>query len=211
MSEFYNVESLKTISKKEVPATMRLSRIIFKKDRKTGTEKDSKGLWVSEISSSLLTLISNDSRGAEFLKGKIAEVQDSIIRKLVEAGKVVINADEIDYEKILSAMAQSNESVRFSKESIAAWFADYLREPLSEAIKSKMAGISDSQLDKLLGNYLESFQILAQRQPSVSNEIKIGLLRAMEFLPEDHDSVVACTIASKLNEVQEASVTLAAL
>ena len=71
MSAFYNVESLKTISKKEVPATMRLARIIFKKDRKTGIEKDSKGLWVSEISSSLLTLISNDSRGAEFLEAQL--------------------------------------------------------------------------------------------------------------------------------------------
>ena len=211
MSEFYNVESLKTISKKEVPATMRLSRVIFKKDRKTGIEKDSKGLFVSEISSALLTLISNDSRGAEFLKGKIAEVQDSLIRKLVDAGKVVINADEIDYEKILAAMAATNESVRFSKESIAAWFGDYLREPLSEAIRAKMPGITQSQMDKLLGNYLESFQILAQRQPSMSNEIKLGLLRAMEFLPEDHDSVIACTIAEKLNSVTEASVTLAAL
>lgn len=211
MSAFYNIESLKTISKKEVPAGNRLARIIFKKDRKTGIEKDSKGLWVAEISSSLLTLISNDSRGAEFLKGKIAEVQDSLIRKLVEAGKIVINSDEIDYEKILAAMSATNESVRFSKESIAAWFAEYLRESLSDAIKNKMAGISDSQLNKLLENYLESFQILAQRQPSMSNEIKTGLIRAMEFLPEDHDSVIACTIASKLSEVQEASVTLAVL
>ena len=42
MSAFYNVESLKTIAKKEIPAGSRLARIIFKKDRKTGEEKDSK-------------------------------------------------------------------------------------------------------------------------------------------------------------------------
>ena len=211
MSEFYNVESLKVISKKEVPATMRLSRVIFKKDRKTGIEKDSKGLFVSDVTNNLLQLISGDERGAEFLKGKIAEVQDSIIRKLIDAGKIVINSDEIDHSVILSAMAQSNESVRFSKESIAAWYKEYLQDALGAAIRAKMPGITQSQMDKLLGNYLESFQILAGRNPSMNNEIKTGLLRAMEFLPEDHDSVIACTIASKLSEVQEASVTLAAL
>lgn len=211
MSEFYNVESLKVISKKEVPATMRLSRFIFKKDRKTGIEKDSKGLFVSDVTSSLLQLISQDERGAEFLKGKIAEVQDSIVRKLVDAGKIVINSDEIDHNVILSAMAQSNESVRFSKESIAAWYKEYLQDALDVEIRAKMPGITQSQMDKLLGNYLESFQILAGRNPSMNNEIKAGLIRAMEFLPEDHDSVVACTIADKLNSVAEASVTLAAL
>lgn len=210
-SQFYNVESLKIISKKEVPATMRLSRVIFKKDRKTGIEKDSKGLFVSEITGNLLQLISGDERGAEFLKGKIAEVQDSIIRKLIDAGKVVINSDEIDHGMILSAMAATNESVRFSKESIAAWFKEYLQDALDVAIRAKMPGITQSQMDKLLGNYLESFQILAGRNPSMSNEIKAGLIRAMEFLPEDHDSVVATTILEKLNSVAEASVTLAAL
>lgn len=211
MSAFYNVESLKVISKKEVPAANRLARIIYKKDRKTGIEKDSKGLWVAEITGNMLQLIANDERGAEFLKGKIAEVQDSIIRKLIDTGKIVINSDEIDHNVILAAMAQSNESVRFSKESIAAWFSEHMKQPLEDAIRSKMAGISNDKLNKLISNYLESFQILAQRQPSMSNEIKTGLIRAMEFLPEDHDSVVACTIASKLSEVQEASVTLAAL
>lgn len=211
MSEFYNVESLKVISKKEVPATMRLSRVIFKKDRKTGIEKDSKGLFVSDVTNNLLQLISGDERGAEFLKGKIAEVQDSLIRKLIDAGKVVINADEIDYEKILAAMAATNESVRFSKESIAAWYKEYLQDALGAAIRAKMPGITQAQMDKLLGNYLESFQILAGRNPSMNNEIKAGLIRAMEFLPEDHDSVVACTIAEKLANVTEASVTLAAL
>ena len=210
-AQFYNVESLKVISRKEVPATMRLSRIIFKKDRKTGVEKDSKGLFVSDLTNNMMQLIATDERGVEFLKGKIAEVQDSIIRKLIDAGKLVINSDEIDYEKILSAMAQSNESVRFSKESIAVWFNEYLLDPLSAAIQEKMAGISADKLNKLLANYLESFQLLAGRTPSMSNAIKLGLIRAMEFLPEDHDSVTAQEIARRLAEVQEATAMLAAL
>lgn len=210
---FYNVESLKTISKKEVPAMNRLARIIFKKDRKTGIEKESKGLWITEITNNMLQVISSDERGSEYLRGCIASVQDSLIRNLIEKGKLVIGADEIDYQKILAAMAVANEasSERFSKESIAAWFGAHMLEPLQVAISEKMVGISESKLKQLTDNYLVSFQVLAGRNPSMNDNIKAGLIRAMEFLPEDHESATAMEIARRLAEVQEATEMLAAL
>lgn len=208
---FYNIESLKAISKKEIPAHNRLARIIFKKDRKTGEEKDSKGVWVPVIGRAMLDLISCDDRGAEFLCNTIAGVQDALIRRVVESGKYVVSADEIDYEKILAAMAAANETERFSKESIKVWFVEYMQAPLAAAIKDKMSGIADSKLNQLLANYLDSFQILAGRSPSMSNDVKAGLIRAMEFLPEEHDSATAQEIARRLAEVQEATAMLAAL
>lgn len=213
MSAFYNVESLKTISRKEVPELNRLARIIYKKDKKTGIEKESKGLFVAAITENLLQVIANDPRGSEFLRNAVAGVQDSVIRKLVDNGKLVINSDEIDYNAILATMAQANETsgARFSKESITAWFNEYLLAPLTDAIKNKLPTMGSNQLDKLLSNYLESFQILAGRNPSMSNKVKESLIRAMEFLPEDHDSAVACTIAEKLAAVSEASIELMAL
>lgn len=213
MANFYNVESLKTISKKETPVGNRLARIIFKKDRKTGEEKDSKGLWVPGISENYLANISNDTRGSEYLRGCIAAVQDALIRKLIEAGKLTISSDEIDTEELLAAMAAINESSsdRFSKESIATWFNEHMLTPLQAAICAKMEGISDSKLKQLTDNYLASFQILAGRNPSMNNAVKAGLIRAMEFLPEDHESTTAMEIARRLAEVQEASEMLAAL
>jgi len=211
MSAFYNVESLKVIAKKEIPATMRLARIIFKKDRKTGEEKDSKGLWVNAIGDAMVQVIAADQRGAEFLANAIASVQDSIIRKHIENGKLVINAEEIGIDKLLEAMSAANETERFSKESIKSWFIEYMTAPLGAAIRAKMAGISDSKVQQLLDNYLTSFQLLAGRNPSMSNDIKAGLIRAMEFLPEDHESTTALQIAQKLSEVQEATAMLAAL
>lgn len=216
MTSFFNVESLKTISKKEVPAGNRLARIIFKDVKRNGVvveTKDSKGLWVNAITDNMLAVISTQPAGAEYLRGCIAGVQDGIIRSLIEKGKVTISEDEIDYQRILQAMAIINESGadRFSKESIASWFNSVLLAPLSAAIKAKMDGISDSQLNKLLNNYLESFQILAGRNPSMNNNVKAGLIRALEFMPEDHESATALEIVRRLNDVQEASVTLAAL
>ena len=216
MTSFFNVESLKNISKKEIPAGNRLARIIFKDVKKNGVvieTKDSKGLWVNAITDNMLAVISTQPAGTEYLRGCIANVQDGIIRSLIEKGKITISEDEIDYQKILAAMAVINESGadRFSKESIAAWFNSVLKAPLSDAIRAKMDGISDSQLNKLLNNYLESFQILAGRNPSMNNNVKAGLIRALEFLPEDHESAVGIEIVRRLNDVQEASVTLAAL
>lgn len=211
MSNFYNVESLKVIAKKDVPATMRLARIIFKKDRKTGEEKDSKGLWINAIGDAMVQVIAADTRGSEFLRNAISSVQDAIIRKLIENGKLVIGADEIDVENILATMAAVNETERFSKESIRLWFIEHMQLPLGVAIRAKLAGISDSKVTQLLANYLESFQILAGRNPSMNNDVKAGLIRAMEFLPEDHDSATAQEIARRLAEVQEATAMLAAL
>lgn len=213
MSNFYNIESLKTISKKEVPATMRLARVIYKKDKKTGIEKDSKGLHVAAIMTATVQMIAADSNGLEWMQNAIAGVQDSVIRKLVDSGKLVINEEEISFSAIINEMKLANESsgARFSKEAIATWYAEYMLNPLSEAICNKMQGISESQLKKFIDNYLASFQILAGRNPTMSNEVKASLIRAMEFLPEDHDSVVAITIAERLAAITEASAELLAL
>ena len=75
----------------------------------------------------------------------------------------------------------------------------------------RYARADDSKLNQLLANYLDSFQVLAGRNPSMNNDVKASLIRAMEFLPEDHDSVTAQEIARRLAEVQEATALLAAL
>ena len=211
MTSFYNVESLKTIAKKEVPAANRLARIIFKKDRKTGVEKDSKGLWVPAITDNMVQVVASHETGAEYLRNVIAGVQDALIRKLIENGKLVVSRDEIDVDRIIAAMAAVNETERFSKESIKLWFVEHMTPALTAAIRNKMTGISDSKLNQLLANYLDSFQVLAGRNPSMNNDVKAGLIRAMEFLPEDHDAVTAQEIARRLAEVQEATAMLAAL
>lgn len=213
-ASFYNVESLKTIAKKEVPEGNRLSRIVFKDVKKNGVvveSKESKGLWVPQITDAAVQYVATNEIGIEYLRAAIAGVQDSIIRKYVAAGRLTVSSDQIGIADILDAMKTATESERFTKESIAKWFSEFLKEPLADAIRNKMEGISQSHLDKLLGNYVENFQILAGRNPSMSNVIKAGLIRAMEFLPEDHDSITACTIAEKLAAVSEASVELCAL
>lgn len=214
-SQFNSVESLKTIAKKDAPESKRLCRIICKDvkgaDGKVVQTRESKGVFIPVLGAAAVNVIAADAIGNEFLLNAILGAQDALVRKLVEAGKLTINDEEIAVSKILEAMAVSNESVRFSKESIRTWFADSLQAALTSQIKAKMVGISDSKLNQLLGNYLTSFQSLAGRNVSMSNAIKLGLIRALEFLPEDHDSATAQEIAKRLSEVGEATEMLAAL
>jgi hypothetical protein len=74
-----------------------------------------------------------------------------------------------------------------------------------------MIALPEDKVRKLAENYLTSFQLLAGRNPTMPNAIKAGLIRALEFLPEDHDSVTANEIATRLATVTEASEMLAAL
>jgi hypothetical protein len=207
----YSIENLKTIAKKEVPAGMRLCRVIAKKGVIGSKTMESQGCFVPAVSVNLLNQLLLQEVGKEFLCNAVAGVQDSLIRARIAAGHMAVYDNHIDVESLLSAMQEENAVARFSKESIAKWFNEVLFDPLHDAIKAKMGNVSDDMMRKLLNNYLEQFQVLAQRNPSMKAEVKAGLLRALDFVPEGHESVTAIEIVRRLNDVQEASVLLAAL
>lgn len=207
----YQIESLKVVAKKELGEGQRLVRIIAKGGKVEGKEIESQGTIIPVLSRNTLEVIMGREQGFEFIRNAVQGVQDSLIRKMVANGKLAFYDGAIDYESILVAMSEVNESVRFSKDSIAKWFVESLKDILVDAITAKMPGIADSQLNQLVANYLASFQILAGRNPSMDDKIKAGLIRAMELLPEDHDSATGNEIATRLATVQNASVQLLAL
>ncbi len=207
----YTIESLKKLAKLELGLGDRLSRIIAKGGKIGSRSMESVGCIVPAVGSSLLSGVMGDKRGQEFLASCVAGVQDKLIRARVAAGHLTVYPDHIGLEALLGAMEVENEVTRFSKESIKVWFNEVLHDPLHDALKAKMPAASDEVLRKYLANYLESFQVLAQRNPSMKAEVKAGLLRALDFVPADHESVTATEIVSRLAVVQEASVILAAL
>jgi hypothetical protein len=207
----HQVESLKKLSKVELGTGDRLCRIIAKKGKIGGRSMESQGVIIPTISPSILNVLVNDPIGREYLQSAVESVQDGIIRKAVESGKLAIFDHQIEVANMIEAMRVANESVRFSKESIATWFNEFLFDPLVAQIKLKMIALPEDKVRKLAENYLTSFQLLAGRNPTMPNAIKAGLIRALEFLPEDHDSVTANEIATRLATVTEASEMLAAL
>jgi hypothetical protein len=202
----YQIESLKKLSKIELGNGDRLCRIIKKGEKSKLTE--SMGVIVPAVHVSILNALVNNEVGKEFLCNAVAGVQDGLIRKLAEAGKLAFFDSAIDIDAMLEAMQAENETVRFSKESISKWFSSILQPVLIDAIKAKYDGIAESKLSQMLASYLASFQILASRQPSMDSKVKASLIRALEFLPEDTDDAVTNEIASRLAVVQDASVLI---
>jgi hypothetical protein len=207
----YQIENLKKLSKIELGTGDRLVRVIAKKGMIGKKRMESQGVIIPAVSVSMLNALVNSEVGREYLCGAVAGVQDALVRRAVEAGKMALFAEQFDLDAIEAAMRAANESGRFSKESIKVWFDEYLRDPLAAAIRAKMGAIADDKVEKLCGNYLASFQLLAGRDPTMSNAVKAGLIRALEFLPEDHDTVTGNEVATRLATVQEASEVLAAL
>lgn len=205
----YQIESLKKLAKLELGAGDRLVRVIAKKGTIGKKAIESQGCIIPTVSIGMLNTLLNDPVGKEYLQGCIASVQDALVRKAVENGKMAIFDDTIGIGAMLDAMRATNESVRFSKESIKVWFDEFMKDALATAIRNKFSNAAEDKIESMVSNYLASFQILAQRNPSMSKEVKAGLIRAMEIaLPEDHDSVTGEEIATRLSAVQEASVML---
>lgn len=202
----YQIESLKSLAKKELESGFRLSRVIAKKGKIGNKTMESQGVIIPVIGINVLNTLVNDPIGKEFLINSVAGIQDSIIRKMVENGKLAFYDEQIGFSALITAMQSENESVRFSKDSIQKWFIEIMSPILDEKIAEKYSGIAESKKAAMLNGYLTSFQILAQRQPTMSKEIKAGLIRAMEFLPQDQDDPVTIEIATRLPSVQEPQV-----
>jgi len=204
----YSINTLKIESKKEIADSMRLVRIIAKGGKVENRVIESQGVIIPALSINSIQLVANNPVGAEFLLNSIYGVQDQLIRKLVSNGKVQIFDAEFGIEKILESMNELNETQRFSKESISKWFDSVMKGILESALNEKGYG---AQSEKLIKNYLESFQILAGRNPSMAGSIKAGLIRCLELLPAEQDDSVTVEIARRLAEIQEPSAMLAAL
>lgn len=204
----YQIESLKVVAKKEIVEGMRVSRIIAKKGQIGNKTMESQGVVVPVVAVNVVNTLLSDDTGREFLCNAVAGVQDGIIRKLVENGKMAFFDEQIGISALIDAMRVENETSRFSKDGIAKWFDAVMVPVLREKIVEKYAGIAESKIADMLRGYLQSFQILAGRTPSMPNKVKAGLVRALEFLPQDTDDAMTLEIGTRLAAVSEAAVML---
>ncbi len=181
---------------------------------RTDGKKGKSGLCivVSCISDPVLSLVSVNPIGKQFLINSLDDLRSRMASAINKNGGT-ITSDRIGIDAMLAAMGKENESQRFTKESIATWFAEYLEPVLCDRIKNRNSGIAADKLDKAVSGYLVSFQILANKPDNrnMAKEIRAQLLTALSLLPEDHDTVTAEEIAARLEVVSEASVSLLAL
>lgn len=201
----YQIEALKGMKKDEPKAGERLARLLAKKGQIEGKSTDSMGVIVPVVGISFLNGIMADSNGQQWLRQQVESVQDLLIRRAIGAGKLAIFDDAIDVGACLRVMAADMESTRFSKESIKVWFDAHLRGLLAARLAEKNPAMQQSVVMKLCDQFLDRFMSLAGRNVSMDLKTKDQLLKAIELLPEDHESATCNELLERLQEVGENS------
>jgi len=205
----YTVKNTKDLDK-DLDTTVNTVLPISRTDGKKG--KSGLCIVVPCVSDSVLSLVQINPVGKQFLINCLDDLRSRIASAINKNGGM-ITSDRIGIDAMLAAMSKENESQRFTKESIAVWFAEYLEPLLAARIKERNAGIAADKLDKAVAGYLVSFQVLANKPDNrnMHKDIRAQLLTALSLLPEDHDTVTAEEIAARLEVIQEASASLLAL
>lgn len=199
----YQIEALTKFKKTEPKAGERIARLLAKKGVIESRTIESQGVLIPVVSLAMLNGIVADANGQQWLRGKVQDVQDSLIRKMIGAGKASFFDDQIGLDACLRVMTADMESTRFSKESIKAWFDGSLRALLAARLSEKNPAMQASVVQKLCDQFLDRFMSLAGRNVSMDLKTKDQLLKALELLPEDHESATAAEVLERLNEVSE--------
>lgn len=197
---------IKTIDAKPAEGFTTLS--ISRTDGKKG--KSGLCIVVPVTSDSVVSLVTASDIGKAWIVDAIDDVRSRIASAINKAG-LTITSDKIGIDGILAQMKLETESQRMTKDAIGAWFDSDLAPLLSARIQEKMAGIAADKLAVLVGNYKATFQTLAGRDVSMSEQVKAGLIKAMELLPAEYEHVIGTKVLEKLVDVSEAKVMLAAL
>jgi hypothetical protein len=162
------------------------------------------------ISEAVTTVFYNDAMGKAFIVDVLEGLRSRIISSL-HAGNKLISDEAIGVTAMLATAKLVVEGSRMTKEAIGVWFDADLALLVSARIREKMAGISEDKVAKLVSGYRTAFESLSAREVAISDEVKASLLKAMDLLPEDYDSVMGGKVLAKLVAAEEPKEILAAL
>jgi hypothetical protein len=162
------------------------------------------------ISESVATVFYNDAIGKAFIVDVLEGLRSRIISGL-HASRKLISDEAIGVTAMLATAKLVVEGGRMTKESIGVWFDADLTLLVSARIREKIAGISEDKVAKLVAGYRTAFESLSAREVGMSDEVKASLLKAMDLLPEDYDSVIGGKVLAKLVAAEKPKEILAAL
>lgn len=199
------------VTTKDLPKAIGDGMTIYAVSRNDGKKGKSGIVCVApSISDSVVAVFSNSIEGKAFIVDAIEGLRSKLISKLY-AKQLTVTDDAIGITALQLLAKTETESQRMTKEAIGAWFDSDLGSLIGYAIGLKMVGIAADKLAKLVEGYKGKFQSLAQREVSMPLAVKAQLVKAMELLPSDYESIIGEKVAEALTKAEEASETLAAL
>jgi len=177
---------------------------------RTDGKKGKSGLCcqVPALTDSVVTVIYNDPIGSAWIRSQIASLQSHLASTANKAGQAV-QADTIGVTALLAGMTAAEAAARMSKESIAAWFKEYMAPLVTAALEAK--GMPEGVVVKVLEGFEATFCKLAQREASFSDAEYGQLVKALELIPdvsEAAESVMTEKIATKLEATQTKTISI---
>ena len=186
----YTAQSLAAISKLDVPADMRLARVIRKSSAREANGLESQGVHIpAEID---LAYCLADSTLNAYLVQCMQDVQDKVIRRVTDGGRNIITDSDIAMDVLAQYLEETDENIgRISKDKIAAWFDASMADTLMLAFADRL-GVSDNptpdeakKLEQTCKGYKDVFGTLAAKNPTVDPKVGANLLKALDMIPAD--------------------------
>jgi len=141
------------------------------------------------------------------VRKRVEDMQDSLIRALLESGKSEITSSEIAADQIRAFIDATSASDRLSGELIGKWFDGFSETAL--AVLSEKYATDDSKiLEKKMNVWKDAFIAIAGRS-MITKERIVQLQSMLEYT--DEDDSMATRIASKLEGMMKELDTMDAL
>lgn len=210
----YTAVALSTIAKQDVPADMRLARIIRKASAKDANGLESQGVHIP--ASVDLAYCMADSTLNAYLVQCVQDVQDKMIRRVTDSGRNIITDSDIAMDVVAQYLEETDENIgRISKDKIEQWFKDEMADTLLVAFANKL-GVGDvptpdeeKKLAQACKGYQDVFATLAAKNPVVDPKIGDRLIKALDMIPASAFTLRIRGIAEKA--MKQAEVDLLAL
>lgn len=198
----YTAVALDSIAKRDVPAEMRLARIIRKASAKDSNGLASMGVHLPVIAHPMEWL--QHQTMMDYVAQCLMDVQDKMVRAITDNGRNIITDSDIDAAALVEYLESNDENIgRLSKDKITQWFTAEMQDTLMVAFADKL-GVSDTptpdeekKIAQACAGYKDVFSTLAAKQPSVDPKIGERLLAALDMIPASAFSLRIRNITEK--------------
>lgn len=185
----YTANKLETVVKQDVPAGMRLSRII-RKNTKENPNAVSQGVHVPapiDVAAWMQNQVITEA-----VQNYMQGLQDKVIRQVLDSGRNILTDADISCEAVAEWLESNDETLgRLSKDAIEAWYVSEVEDVLTVVFADKL-NIGDvptdaekAKLNQLNNQYKGCFAKLAGKSLSgiLPDNVVTNLEKALELIP----------------------------
>lgn len=210
----YTAVALATIAKQDIPADMRLARIIRKASSKDSNGMESQGAHLPQYVFDAQHIQSDTIRA--YMEQCMMDVQDKMVRRITDSGRNIITDSDISVDSIAAYLEETDENIgRISSDKVTRWYDESVAATLCEVFCAKL-GIGEqptaeenSKVEKILNQYRDCFASMAAKKPQCNEMVGNNLLKALDMIPADAFSIRIRGVVEKA--MKQADVDMMAL